>query len=133
VTSNEPDKVRVFTAALAAAAAFAIGAGAVNAHAATPKAHAKPVIRAVHVKAGAPAQRVVAISTVGRPFQHVAVCDLRATTCVTADHVRRNRWRAILPAQDLNDPYRIGVIARSGRDYVVKSFGTAEAAEPFMP
>jgi|tagenome__1003787_1003787.scaffolds.fasta_scaffold20506131_2 hypothetical protein len=128
MTSDEPDRVRVFTAAIAAAAALAIGAGGATAHAAP----AKPVIHSVHVKAS-PTQRLVAISTVGRPFQHVAVCDLRATTCVTAGRAGRNEWRAVLPAQEPDGHYRIGVIARSGRDYVTKSFGNAEAAEPFMP
>lgn len=123
----------MFTAALAAAAALAIGAGAANAHAATPKSQSKPAIASVRVKATTGAQRVVTIGTVGRPFQHVTVCDLRATTCVSANRVRRTKWRAVLPAQDASGRFRIGVIARSGHDYVTKSFGNAEAAEPFMP
>ena len=126
VTSHAANRVRASGAAVAAAAALAIGAGAAY-------AQAGPDISAVHVKAAAPAQRAVVISSVGRPFQHVAVCDLQATACVSAHRVGRHRWRAILPAQDLSAPYRIGVVARSGDDYVIKSFGDGEAAEPFTP
>jgi hypothetical protein len=133
VKSNKPDKRRVLAVTLAAAAALATAAGAAHAQAPALKTQAKPVIRSVDVKTATATQRVVTVATAGRRFQHVVVCDLQASSCVSADHVRRNRWRGLLPSRDPAGPYRIGVIARSGRDYASASVGNAEAPPPFMP
>jgi hypothetical protein len=84
-----------------------------TAGAATP---AKPTIRSVHVKATAAGERSVTVLTTGRRFQVVEVCDLKATVCAQAQRTSRGRWIAVLPSTSRNNP--IGVIARSGGDYV---------------
>jgi hypothetical protein len=132
--SDKPHKKSFLLAtALAAVSILALGAGGASAQAPVPKTQGKPVIRAVHVKAAAPSGRVVTIATAGRRFHAVVVCDLQASSCVNADRIRRNTWRAALPSQDPAGPYRIGVVARSGHDFVTKTLGTAAAAPPFMP
>src|SRR3954471_5429986 len=78
---------------------------------------AKPAIRSVEVKASAAGAQSVTVLTAGRRFQVVEVCDLKATVCAKAQRTARGRWIAVLPSASRNNP--IGVIARSGGDYVV--------------
>jgi hypothetical protein len=101
--------------ALATMAALAL---AVTMSAATAQASAKPLVRSVKLKPTPSGQRSVTVVTRGRRFQVVMVCDLKATVCVQAKSVSRHRWSALLPAGDGSG--RIGVIARSGGDYVFK-------------
>jgi hypothetical protein len=77
---------------------------------------AKPAIRSVQEKTTAAGERSVTVLTTGRRFQVVMVCDLKATVCVRAQRTAGGRWIVVLPSASRNNP--IGVIARSGGDYV---------------
>ena len=101
--------------ALATAAALALTLGMTRATA-NAAASGKPAIRSVQTKTTTAGEQSVTVVTRGRPFQVVMVCDLKATVCAQAQRIAPRRWTATLPAASRNNS--IGVIARSGSDYV---------------